>query len=250
MKKKINTKNIFYIFKLIYLKKKKKYILGPYGNYSYSLIVKKINQKYNFFSLKKIKYLFFFNKNIIPIENNNGGIVTETISEMKKLKYLFNIVFILNINHKFILLKKKKKIFFHNQTYKQSINNIKLKFNYFKKKIIDSNSIIKKGVNIINNITKKIFFLNINKITLKDNFINKTKFILKYKNLKIKKYISIFLKTINLKKIKKFIINLYKNNKYYYIEFFFFSLRNIYFNMKLIKKKNKKIIFSGYFNFL
>ncbi|MFI4870109.1 MAG: prephenate dehydratase domain-containing protein [Candidatus Carsonella ruddii] len=186
-KKKKNTIFFFLIIKsIINFKKKQILILGPVGNYSYNLVIKKINKKYFLITIKSIKFLNDYNNKIIPYENNNGGIVKDTLNLLIKKKIFIDNIIIINIKHNFFLYKKKKIFFLHKQSYKQ----IKKKIYNFKKikiKFVNSNSNFNNGINIVNHSSKKIFLLNIKFISLKDNKINKTKFIIN-KNKKKKKY--------------------------------------------------------------
>ncbi|XRA05474.1 MAG: prephenate dehydratase domain-containing protein [Candidatus Carsonella ruddii] len=243
-KKKKNIILFFSIIKsIINLKKKTILILGPTGNYSYNLIIKKINKKYFLILIKNIKYLKKYNNKIIPFENNNGGIVRDTINLLINKKIFINNIIILNVKHNFFFYKKKKKIFLHKQSYKQ----IKKKIFIFKKnkiKFVNSNSNFNNGVNICNNSSKKIFLLNIKLINLKDNKINKTKFIIN-KNKKKKNIICFF---TNKYFFFKNIINLYKNKKNYY-EIYFKSLRKCLFKMRILKNK-LKILIVGFYNII
>ncbi|MFI4847192.1 MAG: prephenate dehydratase domain-containing protein [Candidatus Carsonella ruddii] len=243
-KKKKNTILFFLIIKsIINLKKKNILILGPTGNYSYNLIIKKINKKYFLILIKNINFLKKYNNKIIPFENNNGGIVRDTLNLLIKKKIFINNIIVLNIKHNFFLYKKKKKFFLHKQSYKQ----IKKKIFIFKKnkiKFVNSNSNFNNGVNICNNSSKKIFLLNIKLINLKDNKINKTKFIIN-KNKKKKNIICFF--TNNYFFFKN-ILNLYKNKKNYY-EIYFKSLRKCLFKMKILKNK-LKILIVGFYNII
>ncbi|MGK2916029.1 MAG: prephenate dehydratase domain-containing protein [Candidatus Carsonella ruddii] len=244
MFKKKKTIFFFYIIKsIINLKKKKILILGPTGNYSYNLIIKKISKKYFFITIKNIKFLNNYNNILIPFENNNGGIVRDTLNLLIKKKIFINNIITINIKHNFFLYKKKKKIFLHKQSYKQ----IKKKIYIFKKikiKLVNSNSNFNNGINISNNSSKKIFLLNIKLINLKDNKINKTKFIIN-KNKKKKNIICFF---TNIFFFFKNIINLYKNKKNYY-EIYFKSLRKCLFKMKILKNK-LKILIVGFYNII
>ncbi|MGK2912700.1 MAG: prephenate dehydratase domain-containing protein [Candidatus Carsonella ruddii] len=243
-KKKKYTIFFFLIIKsIINLKKKKILILGPSGNYSYNLIIKKINKKYFLIFIKNINFLKNYNNKIIPFENNNGGLVKDTLNLLIKKKIFINNIIIVNVKHNFFVYKKKKKIFLHKQSYKQ----IKKKIFNFKKikiKFINSNSNFNNGINICNNSSKKIFLLNIKLINLKDNKINKTKFIIN-KNKKKKNIICFF---TNIFFFFKNIINLYKNTKNYY-EIYFKSLRKCLFKMKFLKNR-LKILIVGFYNII
>ncbi|MFI4878695.1 MAG: prephenate dehydratase domain-containing protein [Candidatus Carsonella ruddii] len=243
-KKKKNTIFFFLIIKsIINFKKKKILILGPIGNYSYNLIIKKINKKYFLIPIKNIKFLKNYYNKIIPFENNNGGIVRDTLNLLINKKIFIDNIIIINVKHNFFFYKKKKIFFLHKQSYKQ----IKKKIFIFKKikiKFVNSNSNFNNGINIINSSSKKIFILDIKLINLKDNKINKTKFIIN-KNKKKKNIICFF---TNFYFFLKNIINLYKNKKFYY-EIYFKSLRKCLFKMKILKNKFK-ILIVGFYNII
>ncbi|WP_433927745.1 prephenate dehydratase domain-containing protein [Candidatus Carsonella ruddii] len=246
-KKKIKTKIIFFLLKSINnFKKKKISILGPIGNYSFNIYFKKINKKIKLLPLKNIKSLKNIKYKITPYENNNGGIVRDTLDLLIKKKCFINTIIIINIKHNIFLYKKKKIFFLHKQSYKQTKKNIFFYFNNIKINFINSNSNINKGLNICNNNTKKIFPINIKNINLKDNFINKTKFIINFNINYKKKIISFFTnKFFFFKKI----ITIYKKKKIFYFEIFINSFKNFLFIIKIIKRK-LKILFTGFYNIL
>ncbi|MGP4128122.1 MAG: prephenate dehydratase domain-containing protein [Candidatus Carsonella ruddii] len=246
-KKKIKKKIIFNLFKsLSNFKKKFFLILGPIGNYSFNVIINKFNKKYKLLPLKSINNLFLNSNKLLPYENNNGGIVRDTINLLLKKKIFINSVLILNIKHNFFIYKKKKMFCLHKQSYKQIKKNIFFFFNKTKLIFTNSNSIINKGINICNFLSNKTFPINIKKILLKDNLINKTKFIIN-KNIKKKKNILSFFikKNIFLKKILK----IYRNKNVFYYEIFIYSLKFFLFIMKYLKKQTK-IIISGFYNII
>ncbi|WGS66726.1 hypothetical protein MEJ65_00315 [Candidatus Carsonella ruddii] len=246
-KKKIKKKIIFNLFKSLNNFKKKNFlILGPIGNYSFNIIITKLNKKYNLLPLKSINYLYLNYNKLLPYENNNGGIVRDTINLLFKKKIFINSILILNIKHNFFIYKKKKIFCLHKQSYKQIKKNIFFFFNKTKLIFTNSNSIINKGINICNFLSNKTFSINIKKITLKDNLINKTKFIINKNNNKKKNILSFFLKgKVFLKKILK----IYKNKNIFYYEIFIYSFRFFLFIMKYFKKKTK-IIISGFYNII
>ncbi|AFP84275.1 prephenate dehydratase domain-containing protein [Candidatus Carsonella ruddii] len=235
----LKQKTLFYYFKIISIKKKKINILGPYGNYSYSVFTKKINKNYYFYPIISIKKILNIKKYIFPIENNNGGLVNDSINLLFNNNFFYNFVLIININHKIFFLNNKKKIFLHNQSLKQTNYNLYLKF--IKLKILKtfSNTIINSGINICNFSTKNVLTLSIKSIFLKNNIINKTKFIIINNSFNKKILISFFI-NINfffIFKIIKNIVNIYVKKKTFYIEIFFLSFRTVIFIMKLFKKK-------------
>ncbi|WMC20516.1 MAG: prephenate dehydratase domain-containing protein [Candidatus Carsonella ruddii] len=245
-KKKIKNKIIFNLFRSINNFKKKNFlILGPIGNYSFKIIITKLNKKYNLLPLKSISYLNFNNKKILPYENNNGGIVRDTINLLFKKKIFISSVLILNIKHNFFIYKKKKFFYLHKQSYKQIKKNVFFFFKNIKLKYTNSNSIINKGVNICNFLSKKVFPINIKKTFLKDNLLNKTKFIINKKIKKKKNILSFFIdKNILFKKILK----IYKNKNIFYYEIFIYSFKFFLFIMKYLK--NTKIIITGFYNII
>ncbi|BAF35079.1 hypothetical protein CRP_048 [Candidatus Carsonella ruddii PV] len=237
----LKKKILFFYFKIISFKKKKIKTLGPYGNYCYNILLKKINKKYYFYPIISIKKILNIKKYFFPIENNNGGLVNDSINLLFNNNFFFNCILIININHKIFLYKNKKKIFLHNQSLKQI--NYNLMFKFFKLKILKtfSNTIINSGINICNSLTKTILLISIKNVFLKNNFINKTKFILFNNFINKKVLISFFINKnfFFLFKIIKNITNIYIKNKIFYIEIFFFSLRILLFIMKLFKNKIK-----------
>ncbi|AFP83910.1 prephenate dehydratase domain-containing protein [Candidatus Carsonella ruddii] len=239
-------KIIFTLFKKINnLKKKNFLILGPIGNYSFSLFFTKINKKYNFLSIKNINLLYLNKKNLLPYENNNGGIVRDTINLLLNKNIFINNVIIINIKHNIYLYKKYNFFYLHKQSYKQIKKSIFFFLNKIKINFINSNSIINKGYNIANFTSKKIFLLSIKKIILKDNLINKTKFIINNYINKKKKILSFFLNNFfHLNKI----LNFYYNKKIFFYEIFIISLRYLLFIMKYLKYKKIKIV--GFYNIL
>ncbi|BFI90875.1 prephenate dehydratase domain-containing protein [Candidatus Carsonella ruddii] len=246
-KKIFKKKIIFNLFKSLNNFKKKNFlILGPIGNYSFNITVIKINKKNLLLPLKSINFLNLNYKKILPYENNNGGIVRDTINLLLKKKIFINSVLILNVKHNFFLYKKKKFFYLHKQSYKQIKKNIYFIFKKIKLKFTNSNSIINKGINICNFLSSKTFTINTKKIFLKDNLINKTKFIININNKKKKYILSFFLKkNIFLKKV----LNLYKNKKIFYFEIFICSLRFFLFIMKYLKNITK-IIIAGFYNII
>ncbi|XZR52646.1 MAG: prephenate dehydratase domain-containing protein [Candidatus Carsonella ruddii] len=246
-KKKIKKKIIFNLFKsLNNLKKKKFLILGPIGNYSFNILITKINKKINLLPLKSINYLNLNNNKLLPYENNNGGIVRDTINLLFKKKIFINSILILNIKHNFFIYKKKKFFCLHKQSYKQIKKNIFFFFGKIKLNFTNSNSIINEGINICNFSSNKTFSINIKKISLKDNLFNKTKFIINKKTKKKKNILSFFIKKkIMLKKILK----IYKNKNIFYYEVFIFSFKFFLFIMKYLKNITK-IIISGFYNII
>ncbi|AQU89478.1 prephenate dehydratase domain-containing protein [Candidatus Carsonella ruddii] len=246
-KKKIKTKIIFYLIKsLKNFKKKKISILGPVGNYSYNILLKKINKKFILYPLINIKSLKNKNNKIIPYENNNGGIVRDCLELLFKKKIFINSIIIINIKHNFFLYKKKKIFFLHKQSYKQINKKILFFFKKIKTVFINSNSNINKGINICNYNTKKVFPINVKNINLKDNFINKTKFIINKNSSFKKKILSFFINNYFFFQKK---ITIYKKKKLFYFEIFINSFKNLLFIMKNIKNKIK-ILFTGFYNIL
>ncbi|MGK2931027.1 MAG: prephenate dehydratase domain-containing protein [Candidatus Carsonella ruddii] len=242
-KKKYSIFFFLIIKSIINFKKKKILILGPSGNYSHNLLIKKINKKYFLLFIKKIIFLKNYTNKIIPLENNNGGLVRDTFNLLIKKDFFIHNIIIINVKHNFFLYKKKKFFYLHKQSYKQ----IKKKIFIFKKikiKFINSNSNFNNGINICNNLSKKIFLLNIKLIKLKANKINKTKFIIN-KNNKKKNIICFF---TNVFVFFENVINLYKNKKNYY-EIYFKSLRKCLFKMKILKNKLKLLIV-GFYNII
>ncbi|WMC19919.1 MAG: hypothetical protein NVS86_00310 [Candidatus Carsonella ruddii] len=245
-KKKFKNKIIFNLFQSINNLKKKNFLtLGPIGNYSFKIIITKLNKKYNLLPLKSINCLNFNNNKILPYENNNGGIVRDTINLLFKKKVFINSILILNIKHNFFVYKKKKFFYLHKQSYKQIKKNIFFFFKKIKLKFINSNSIINKGINICNSLSNKIFPVNIKKIFLKDNLFNKTKFIINKKIKKKKNILSFFInKNIFFEKILK----IYKKKNIFYYEIFVYSFKFFLFIMKYLK--NTKIIITGFYNII
>ncbi|UNB92129.1 prephenate dehydratase domain-containing protein [Candidatus Carsonella ruddii] len=244
-KKFLKTKYFFFLLNSINNFKKKFFlILGPIGNYSYNILIKKIKKKFNFFSLNSIKLLKFNRNKIIPYENNNGGVVRDTIELLLNKKIFINNIMIINIKHNFFIYNKKKKIYLHKQSYKQINKKISF-FKNIKKKIINSNSNFNYGINICNNVSKKIFLINIKNINLKDNIINKTKFIINNNKKYKKKIISFF---INKYFFFEKILTIYKKKIFYY-EIFFKSLKYFLFKMKLLKNKIT-ILLVGFYNII
>ncbi|WMC19321.1 MAG: hypothetical protein NVS84_00315 [Candidatus Carsonella ruddii] len=246
-KKKIKKKIIFNLFKSLNNFKKKNFlILGPIGNYSFSVTIIKLNKKYKLLPLKSINCLYLNYNKLLPYENNNGGIVRDTINLLLKKKIFINSVLILNVKHNFFIYKKKKIFCLHKQSYKQIKKNIFFFFKKIKLNFTNSNSIINKGINICNFLSNKTFSINIKKIFLKDNFFNKTKFIINKNNKKKKNILSFFIKkSIFFKKILK----IYKNKKIFYYEIFIYSFNFFLFIMKYLKNKTK-IIISGFYNII
>ncbi|AFP84094.1 putative prephenate dehydratase [Candidatus Carsonella ruddii HT isolate Thao2000] len=240
-------KIILNLFKKISNFKKKNFlILGPIGNYSFSVFFLKINKKYNFLPIKNINLLKFKFNNLIPFENNNGGIVKDTLNLLLNNFFFINNMLIINIKHNLYLYKKYNYFYLHIQSYKQIKKSIFFFLNKIKKKFINSNSIINKGINISNFTSKKTFIIYIKKVVLKDNFINKTKFILNNNN-KIKKIILSFFskKYFYINKM----INFFYSKKNYFYEIFVFSIKYLLFIMKYLKTNNKiKIV--GFYNIL
>ncbi|BCG49276.1 prephenate dehydratase domain-containing protein [Candidatus Carsonella ruddii] len=249
LKKIFKNKILFNLLKIIcYKKKKYVFSLGPIGNYCYSICINKINKKYNFLFLKKIKDLKK-SKKILPYENNNGGIVRDTLNLLLKKKSFIKTILILNIEHNFFCFKNKKNFFLHNQSYKQIKKTLIFLSKKIKTKTVNSNSEINNGLNICNFLTTKTIPINIKNLKLKDNIYNKTKFIIdSYTNIK-NKIISFFSKKIKYYLNLSSIITIYKNKKIYYFEIFLKSLKILLFLMKQFKKKNK-ILISGFYNIL
>ncbi|WP_432782455.1 prephenate dehydratase domain-containing protein [Candidatus Carsonella ruddii] len=249
LKKILKSKILFNLLKTIcYKKKKNVFSLGPIGNYCYSICITKINKKYNFFFLKKIKDLKI-SKKILPYENNNGGIVRDTLNLLLKKKIFIKKILILNIEHNFFCLKKKKIFYLHNQSYKQIKKKLIFLLKKIKTKIINSNSEINNGLNICNFLTKKTVPINIKNLQLKDNIYNKTKFIVNSYTNKKNKIISFFSKKLKYDLDLSSVLTIYKNKQIYYFEIFLKSLKILLFLMKQLKKKNK-ILISGFYNIL
>ncbi|XZR53057.1 MAG: prephenate dehydratase domain-containing protein [Candidatus Carsonella ruddii] len=246
-KKKIKKKILFNLFKSLNNFKKKNFlILGPIGNYSFNIIINKFNKKIKLLPLKSINFLYINNIKLLPYENNNGGIVRDTINLLFNKKVFINSILILNIKHNFFIYKKKKIFCLHKQSYKQIKKNIFFFFKKIKLNFTNSNSIINKGINICNFLSNKTFTINIKKISLKDNLVNKTKFIVNKNNQKKKNILSFFLKKFfffekNLK--------IYKNKNIFYYELFIQSFKSFLFIMKYLKNISK-IIISGFYNII
>lgn len=196
--------------------------IGPKGSYSYIAAIKYMKKykknyfikKYNNFedifnSIKKNK----FNYAIIPIENNYSGFIPEVYKLLIKKNIKIIGDFYLPIQHCVltkpnIIFKDIKKIYSHNQAFKQCSNFIK-KFHYLKIKYTNSTSEAMKIISTSNknNIAaigdknnSKFYKLNVILENISNQINNKTRFLIlnNYDINKInsqKKNITLILKT-------------------------------------------------------